>query len=536
MTVFLSYPWKEKHPGLFQAGRPEGFVPAEEAGQREWLLRQRVHFGVVWKARETLFACTDRTRSYPLFYTLQNEELYLSDHPDKLKPYLPDATLDDEAAALYMASGYCPGDATLLRGVRQLQSGEMLRWDVKTKTLRIDAWYHYVPQFPAQCGQDNLSALGETLDHAVDRVIEQAAGRAIWVPLSGGLDSRAVLCKLHEKKYPRLQAFSYGAAGNTEAQTARDVAAALDVPWRFVEPDYAAQKQFFESDEATQFMRSAMRLSSGPSFTDFFALKTLSEEKAIGPDTVIVNGQSGDYLTGGHLPRLPGQDDAFQSLKTYYLNKHFGLWKPLQDEKAKAEQFITEQYAFFAQHFLFPAPYLQAYRFFTWFEWRERQSKYVVACQVNYDYFGLDWALPLWDAELMDLYARLPFDQFIAQNLYIAWLHRWNYRNQFSFIRRPYDPWPRNRIAVLGAGRAVGLIAGTEAKQSFYRFMRYWSSHDVHFKLMPATAWAGLWRDLENAEGFYALAGLLRSGLQPDSGPVPAAWKSLLRDKAARFA
>ncbi len=537
--ILLSHPWIKTAPGTHQAGRPSGAMPSLDNifAVREWLVRQRVHFGIVRLSSKNVFACVDRTRSFPLFYAVSDGTLYLADQPDKLKPYLADSAPDEAAIALYLSSGYCQGGSTMLKDVRQLQPGECLLWDAQKSTLAVESYYDFVPRFPdIRPGRDEEAALGDVLDRAIARVIDQAAGRTIWVPLSGGLDSRAVLCKLHEKNYPHLQAFSYGAAGNTEAKTASRVAGDLGVPWRFVEPDYVTQQRFFESDDATNFMRYAMRLSSGPSFTDFFALRSLHGESALGPDALIVNGQSGDYITGGHLPKVADTDDALEKLTDYFLKKHFSLWTSLEDQKkTTAVPFLKTQYDYFSQRFPANDDNLQTYRFYTWLEWRERQSKYVVACQSNYDYFGLDWALPLWDSDLMDFYADLPFEQFIGQKLYIDYLKRWNYKNLFSFIREPYNPWPRNRAAVLGAGRAVGILKGPEAKQSFYRFMRYWSSHDVHFKLMPLSAWKEIWRDLENAEGFYALAGLLRSGIAFDERENASGWQKLVTEKSAHL-
>lgn len=516
----LQKPWVKTDGSRYIAGRPHSSCPdfADENTVRAWLTDQRVHFGIVHEDDHRIWACVDRTRSYPLFYYVAQDHFFLTDHPQHIRNGQPSLKPDQEALSIYLSSGFCAGTQTFLEGVKQLEPGEYLIWDKREKTLQVKAYYHYIPRFPIkEDAHDYKAELGNILDTAIKRVIKQADGREIYVPLSGGLDSRAVLCKLHEHSYSRIKTFSYGSRGNTDCETARDIAHTLNVPWRYIEPSHKDQRAFFESRDGTDFLQQASRFSSGPSFTDFFALRTLHQEGEIGPDTLMVNGQSGDYITGGHLPLVAQDHDSESKLYSFFMKKHFSVWQSLSPQKGKyCCPFVDAQHA----RFLSIAPplekYLSLYSFFNWLEWRERQSKYVVACQFNYNYFDCEWALPLWDSDLMDFYEDLPFDIFIDQKLYIDYLQTWNYRNLFSFVRRTVNPWPRNRTLVLGAGRAIGLLAGNSAKERFYKFMRYWSTQDVHYRLMPISAWLKIWNNIQNAEGFYALEGLTRSGIEID--------------------
>jgi asparagine synthase (glutamine-hydrolysing) len=41
-------------------------------------------------------------------------------------------------------------------------------------------------------------------------------------------------------------------------------------------------------------------------------------------------------------------------------------------------------------------------------DWRERQSKYIINSVRTYEFFGFDWWLPLWDKEFVEFWCRVP--------------------------------------------------------------------------------------------------------------------------------
>ena len=49
-----------------------------------------------------------------------------------------------------------------------------------------------------------------------------------------------------------------------------------------------------------KFWRIQDNLSCLPSLREFFVLNEIKEKEIIPQDAVIINGQSGDFITGGH--------------------------------------------------------------------------------------------------------------------------------------------------------------------------------------------------------------------------------------------
>ena len=163
--------------------------------------------------------------------------------------------------------------------------------------------------------------------------MEAADGRPIWVPLSGGRDSRLIVCKLVEAGYDNVQTFSYGPRGNWDARIARDVAERLGLPWRFVPTGRHEARRFYGSPERRAYWAYADGHCSLPSSQDLLPIMKLRADDAMPDDAVVVNGQTGDFLTGGHVPASLMTDEAdSETLIEGIVAKHLSLWKSLKTE------------------------------------------------------------------------------------------------------------------------------------------------------------------------------------------------------------
>ena len=194
----------------------------------------------------------------------------------------------------------------------------------------------------------------------------------------------------------------------------------------------------------------------------------------------MINGQSGDYLTGAHIPAQL-YNAARPDLDVFYdalIAKHWSLWTNLNTPENLA--FVR----FRVGQVLSENPDRDLETLFAEYEaWEaeERQSKFVINGQRMYEFFGWDWQLPHWDGELLDYWARVPFQHKFDQNLYKDYLTAWNYKGLFpenpAFLWR----WPLHMMWVIPLARAVGLAAGRSAKDRVYKFFWYFSHYRNHY-------------------------------------------------------
>src|SRR5262249_24277154 len=136
-----------------------------------------------------------------------------------------------------------------------------------------------------------------------DKLVGSLQGRPVMLPLSGGLDSRLIAAGLHRKGYRDVICFAYGRAGKFEAQQSREVAERLDYQWHFV--PYAPRKtrDFARSASYAEHLAFADTAAAVPFLHDLAAIHDLAGRGLIPKDAIFINGQSGDFITGNHVPK-----------------------------------------------------------------------------------------------------------------------------------------------------------------------------------------------------------------------------------------
>lgn len=470
------------------------------------LLRdQTSHFAAIVERPEAILAFVDHCRTIPIFYAGANGTATVSNSAHAVKSALSLRTADQTAALEFAMAGYVTGGETVLEGLHQLQAGELLYWEKTAAAPTLERYYVYLPEQIRHEPIDELTVeLAAVTDRVMGRVIDRANGAPIWVPLSGGLDSRLIICKLTELGYDRLQTFSYGPQGNHEAKIAKTVAERLRVPWLFVPTGMAEARQFFASETRQQFWSFADGLSTVPNPQDLFPLITLRQQGRLPDDAVLVNGQSGDFITGGHIPAaLVGGNPSFADFFDCLIDKHFSFWRSLKTPAnlAALEAKLRELLGLGETDTL-TADQFAAY--FEWWEWQERQSKYVVHGQRIYDFLDLAWQLPLWDSELMRFWQNVPIPLKLEQTLYRHYLGNYDYQGLF----KDFDPyvwrWPGAMIAVVPLARLVGLTLGSGAKDWVYAYAKYFGHYRNHYATINLQRFLGHANDARNALAFYA--------------------------------
>lgn len=437
---------------------------------------------------DQLVAWVDHIRAWPVFYTHKDEQFAVSNNARKIQSGEELDAIDEKSCIEFAMSGYVSGDRTLYKDLKALRPGEFLVWDKSARKLTITRYHQYLPVMEERSNNwaENKKQLGDILDRLTLKMMDKANGRPIWIPLSGGLDSRILLCKLHEHGYKNLHTFTYGPKLNFESKIAKKVAAKLGVPWHFISPSRQKIRGYFESAERHNFWNETDGLKAISSMREFSALMALREKDLLSEDAILVNGQSGDYITGNHIAPLWFEDKKFtpEDLENILLGKHYELWQDLKTHENidAIKERIDED---------LPKDWKNAKTRMEWaaleeiWEYDARQICLVANGQRSYDFFGYDWEMPLWEKELVDFCEHLPLDQKKGQTLYKDYLREYNYQGLFP-EKEPYIwRWPVAMLWVVPFAQIIGTIKGQKAKQDFYALMRYHGHYSNQFYSFP---------------------------------------------------
>jgi len=101
-------------------------------------------------------------------------------------------------------------DRTVFDNVRILDPGRIFIYDKEENKSTDVQLYQYLPQGVAQHKREELiEEFNYILDQIFKEIIKKYGNQEIWIPLSGGLDSRLVLTKLLEHGHDGLTTFSF---------------------------------------------------------------------------------------------------------------------------------------------------------------------------------------------------------------------------------------------------------------------------------------------------------------------------------------
>lgn len=396
---------------------------------------------VEWNDGE-LVAAVDRLRTIPLFYgRTSGGELVVANDVRDLDDCVDANRVDEEAAAEFVLSGYVIGSRTLRAGIRQLLTGEMLHG--KNGATVLDRHFRFLRSGWSDAGNERLTEeLDRVMDRVFSRLIRQFADEQVYVPLSGGLDSRLVLAMLKRYGHRNVVAMTFGPMGE-EASTSRAVAEALGVPWEFVSYDDGDWYPLMASKEMRDFWRYSSQDAALPHIQDYLAMHKLRRKY---PDlnAVFFPGVVGDMIAGawvpGHFTDNEGPLDI-DKVCQWLFHRKFQNWR----SNARVRRQICRRLAQYFSEVPFTGVH-NAAAAFDLFEFENRQAKYVGNSIRTLEAHGWRKWLPLCDYELMDFHLTVPTPMRELKRLYALWMRSHVFKGDMARLAE---------IPPIGDGRLV---------------------------------------------------------------------------------
>ncbi len=477
------------------------------------LLNSNNKFGLIFKFKNRLICCTDTIRSYPIFYSKQKNKLLISNDPKKLfkKPFVT----NNNAIIDCLLSGYTHGRRTLHKNIHSMLAAEIIF--LPTKYLgNLKIYKYFLYNFTFKKTKQNLNYLSKKLDikfnKVISKLIKKANGRQIVVPLSGGLDSRLILCKLHEFKYKNIVSFTYGLKNNSDVKYAKIIAESLDINWKFIPFEKSRFQNYYNSSFKNKYDLFADHYLSLPNYQDVFFLKELLDKKFIEKKSIVVNGQTGDFITGGQIP-INQEKKNFEYFNKEISLKHFFLFNRLSNSsiqiyiKENLKNFIKDK-SLKNKNF---DEILELWNF------EERQTKYIINGQRAYEFMSLDWFLPFWDNELIKFWNSVPYKFKVNQMLYKHYLRKWNYKSLFEEKFNQVHAFT-GIISIIVRLLSI-FLSITEPlinKRKIISFLDYYSRYGYMYNFFSLNYFLRYRSLIKNAFALHTLRWLLDRGLKSE--------------------
>ncbi len=394
------------------------------------------HFALVVQKNDLSFIAVDKIRSNPLFFINIKNDFFI-DHDPKNLVDLNDfnKSIDDNAKLEIAMSGFTIGNKTIYKNLYTLKAGEaVLFQNDNHKYLNYFKYYGKVDNKNFDYYQKELSKITLSIFR---KMLTQIGDRQIVVPLSAGNDSRLVASVLKHLGAKNVKCYSYGTKGNFEAKIAKTIAHKLGYEWKFIQLTHTSEKKFYASDEFKMYLDYSETFCAVPYFQSLSTIKYLKDLKWIDNDAIFVNGNTGDFISGGHINPTLNDNNKIENANSKFrkenilsqlVEKHFSLWGCLKSRK-NIDQIKNNLWIEIVKGCGGLLDKNEDHLLYEYSEFIDRQSKYVIAGQRAYEYYGYNWRLPLWDDEYILFWQKIPLEHKLKQKLYLEILKTNNYGN-----------------------------------------------------------------------------------------------------------
>lgn len=488
------------------------------------------HFGLVIHCDSWTLAATDRVASIPIFWSRVGGSNVVAGESELLRRSagLDEANVDPNAALSLAMAGYVTGGGTLYAGLNRLGPGQFVLFAAEGRPICRRYWT-YRPWLGVDATVTRKALKRRLTDvtlAVLKKLIDRADGRQILVPLSAGIDSRLVLSGLRHLGYRNLGAYTYGLAHNKEVEGARSVAEALDVPWRFIPFTHRSRARLYAEEAHAAYVGFADTCASTPVEHDYASLRVMRSADWADSDAIIVNGQTGDFISGNHIPETLARSavDAdrpvyWRTLRDQFIAKHYALWPGLIND------LTTRRIGALLQRNLrdagAPAPHARTLcGLYEFLEFENRQSTYLINGQRAYEFFGYDWALPLWDNDYLEFWERVPLSAKLGQSLYRDMLMEQNWGGVWTQRHNVNAIAPRWMIPFRFAAKVLCAPYGRANWTRFdRRFLQYWNDLHCKYAVVPYRRVA-LGPAHRNAISWLTETYLASKGLKYDGCPL----------------
>jgi asparagine synthase (glutamine-hydrolysing) len=357
------------------------------------------NFSVVIVNEKGTYLIADKIKTYPLLYANLNDDWIITDQAKVIMEEVPAYSPDKIAIMTYLALGYVHGNQTFLNNCKIVSAGSYVKINEEVQVFE----YHKHIYDKNNLSKDEIyKSTVRSLDNAFKRMLLTIGNRPVWIPLSGGYDSRLIACLCKKYDIRNVRCYTYGIPESHEIETSKSVADTLGFPWHYVQYDKDKILSLLKDPICKNYMLWAMNLNSTPHIQDLLAIKELKENRILEDDAIIIPGHKVSILSEGKLPVRILKTE--KSVAEIIFDQNF-FWNIL---RRKYKKQVLKNLGIELNSISSNNNHLVTCDLYTNWLIKNRLSNYITNSVRVYEYFGVDWRIPLWDDEFARLWNSIP--------------------------------------------------------------------------------------------------------------------------------
>lgn len=388
-------------------------------------------FVVIRNETQEVCLAVDRFRSLPLFYTINCNQVIISDNSDYVSKRLDPAEFDPVSELQFIMSGFVSGHRTLIKNLNQVEPGTFLSLDCTGKPKR-ECYFQFFPPLTNKSANHQLDdELVGIISSIKERIKRVCFNKQIFVPLSGGNDSRLILWLLFEAGLTNVVCYTYGVKDNPQKALAKTIAERFGFEWHFIEYSKQNWRQALDGPAFEDYLLFCSNSTSLPHIQDYCAIMALRSKGLIKENAIFLPGHVGDAFANEFAVRdlkepypLPPQElhsnyqNLFESeLVSFLVYRHFMFFRISKSD------WSTKIFRSVIQRLRGELASFKAGRegnIWIALEWilRSRTSLWIVNSVRTYEHINAKFYMPLADYDLINFLRNLPLDQIIDRQLY----------------------------------------------------------------------------------------------------------------------
>ncbi len=450
-----------------------------------------INFAIIIYTENFCMMATDKIRSVPIIYANSHNAWYVDCTSHKLLNIIDEQEIDEQSVLSFAMSGYTTGDNTIYKSISSLMAGQLVILRDLYSIKKIQ-YYRYMPEPISSYNEKDLeNKLRQVTLNILQKTIDSLNGRQVVIPLSAGNDSRLIASGLKHLGYENVKCYSYGFK-DFESDTSKIVAEKLGYEWKLVELNIKDERAFYRGEEFKKYLNFCDVLTSIPVVRWLSTVRILKRSGWIDKDAIFINGNSGDFISGGHIgsslyraQNSESDKNRMSNMFDLFIEKHYKLWGRLYNKKNKK---IIKKMLYLEYEKLLSDKTLTVESIFESLEFFHRQSKYVISAQRVYEYYGYEWRIPLWDEDYLKFWSKVPTDLKYKQKLYKSMLFNENWGGVWRIPVNESNVRPKWVIPLRQVAKSFFFIAGNN-KEYWHQFevsvFMYWMDNGRVTTMFP---------------------------------------------------